>query len=80
MDKVITLLEEIVFRLSPGAVEKEEFIRRLYARSEQSAAAVHGDVRTQSTARKRQVSEQGCSSGILEHIDKEPARTQILKK
>jgi len=41
-DRAIVLLEEIAFRLSLGTLEKPEYLRRLYASSQPSAATLHG--------------------------------------
>jgi CII-binding regulator of phage lambda lysogenization HflD len=51
IDKMVTLLEEIAWQGSHQNVAKEEYLRGLYARSQQSSAEVHGDLRTRPTAR-----------------------------
>jgi hypothetical protein len=78
-ERVVILLEEIAFQLSPKAVEKQKYLENLYASRLTGATAIYGDLRTQSTARQGEVSEPKSGERILWDPNQGPPRAQKAK-
>lgn len=55
IEKMVILLEEIAYRLTPQVAEKLTYIEALYASNLNQTASLHGDVRARPAAREREV-------------------------
>lgn len=64
IDKMVVLLEEIAWQGSHQNVPKEDYLRGLYARSQQSAVPLHAGVRTQPAAHEGKLSKCGCGARV----------------
>lgn len=62
--KIIALLEDIAYYITPRFVEKPEYLEALYASRKSETTEVHGDVRSQPETREGQVSESQGLGGV----------------
>ena len=76
IDKMIMLLEEIAFNTSSRMIERHDYLTRVYACGVQSATTIHGNLRTQSEARIREMSIKGSGVGIQQHANRESTPTR----
>ena len=74
--KMVVLLEEIAFNTSSKMVERSTYLERIYASGLPKSTEVHGDVRTQPTARSGEVSKHDTSPVPRVRSDANPGSPQ----
>lgn len=78
--RMVALLEEVAFNTSAKLIERNTYLEGIYAGSKQSAAAVHGDLRTQPATRQGEVPKHvpGQDARVRGHIDPRLAQKETI--